>query len=309
MTKQELLKHIGSVEQIGGVKDYTINDGKGKGVRVIEINTGVVRFSIVCDRCLDIADAFYKENAVSWISKTGIVSPFMYEKDGKSFLRGFYGGLLTTCGLRNIGGPSDEQGLHGRIANIPAEKICVQADWVGDEYVMRVSGQMRESVVFGENLVLKRTITAKMFSDEIVVEDTVVNEGFETVDISLCYHCNYGYPLVREGAKMVGVQSEIADIPAPQHGIDEECLEVEHTGDIATAGIENGEMGAYITYERKNLPKFLVWKMMGESEYVIGLEPRTSNLGGNKIQEEKEYVLLKPFEEYKTKVTFNFKTL
>ena len=84
MTKQELLKHIGSVEQIGGIKDYTLNDGKGKGVRVIEINTGVVRFSIVCDRCLDIADAFYKENAVSWISKTGIVSPFMYEKDGKT---------------------------------------------------------------------------------------------------------------------------------------------------------------------------------------------------------------------------------
>ena len=39
--KQELLKLIGSIEQIGGVKDYTFNDGKAKGVRVIEIDTGV----------------------------------------------------------------------------------------------------------------------------------------------------------------------------------------------------------------------------------------------------------------------------
>ena len=35
--KQELLKRVGSVEQIGGVKDFTYNDGKAKGVRVIEI--------------------------------------------------------------------------------------------------------------------------------------------------------------------------------------------------------------------------------------------------------------------------------
>ena len=40
MTKQELLKRVGSVEQIGGVRDFTFNDGKAKGVRAIEINTG-----------------------------------------------------------------------------------------------------------------------------------------------------------------------------------------------------------------------------------------------------------------------------
>lgn len=309
MKREELLRHVGSVEQIGGVRSFTLNDGRANGVRAIEINTGKLRLTLLPDRCMDIATAYYKENAVAWLSKTGITAPAYYEKDGKSWLRGFYGGLLTTCGLRNIGGDYGEHGLHGRIANTPAEKVSVFADWVGDEYVMRVSGEMRESVVFGENLILKRTVTAKLFAEEFTVEDVIVNAGFNTEKIALCYHCNFGYPLVREGARIVGVQSEIADISAPIHAKEEECIDVSHTGEVATAGIENGEIGAYITYERAGLPDFLVWKMLGESEYVVGLEPRTTSLGGEGLAKEDKYVRLTPFSEHKTKLAFRFKTL
>ena len=309
MDRKELLKHIGSVEQIGGIRDFTFNDGREKGVRAIEINTGKIRFTVLPDRCMDIAQAYYKGTAVSWLSKTGITAPSFYEKDGKNWLRGFYGGLITTCGLRNIGGPVDDMGLHGRIANTPAKKVSVFADWVGDDYVMKVSGEMRESVVFGENLVLKRTITTKLFSDEFAVEDCIVNEGFGDENVVLCYHCNFGYPLVREGAKMVNVPETIADISAPIHGKEEECIKITHSGDVATAGIENGEIGAYITYERKNLPEFLVWKMLGESEYVVGLEPRTTASGGETLKNENKYVQIKPFEEYKTSLKFSFKDL
>jgi len=307
--RKELLKHIGSVEQIGGIRDFTLNEGKEKGVRAIEINTGRIRFTVLPDRCMDIAQAYYKENAVSWLSKTGITAPSFYEKDGKNWLRGFYGGLITTCGLRNIGSPVDDLGLHGRIANTPAKKLSVFADWVGDDYVMQVSGEMRESVVFGENLVLKRTITTKLFSDEFTVEDCIVNEGFKDENVALCYHCNFGYPLVREGARMINVSDDVADISAPIHGKQEECIKVAHSGNVATAGIENGEIAAYITYERKSLPEFLVWKMLGESEYVVGLEPRTTALGGENIKNNNAYVWIKPFEEYRTKLKFSFKTM
>ncbi len=309
MKRQELLKYVGSVEQIGGIRSFTFNDGKAKDVRAIEVNTGKIRFTILPDRCMDIAQACYKEHAVSWLSKTGITAPAYYEKDGKNWLRGFYGGLLTTCGLRNIGRPVDEHGLHGRIANTPAQKVSIFADWIGDDYVMKVSGEMRESVVFGENLILKRTIIAKLFAEEFTVEDTLVNEGFKDESIALCYHCNFGYPLVREGAKMVNVPADVADISAPIHGKEEECIDVEHSGDVATAGIENGEIGAYITYERKTLPDFLIWKMLGESEYVVGLEPRTTSYGGQDIVKNNKYVSVKPFEEYCTNLKFSFKEL
>lgn len=309
MDRKELLKHIGSVEQIGGIRDFTFNDGREKGVRAIEINTGKIRFTVLPDRCMDIAQAYYKGTAVSWLSKTGITAPSFYEKDEKNWLRGFYGGLITTCGLRNIGGPVGDMGLHGRIANTPAKKVSVFADWVGDAYFMKVSGEMRESVVFGENLVLKRTITTKLFSDEFTVEDCIVNEGFDDENVVLCYHCNFGYPLVREGAKMVNVPETIADISAPIHGKEEECISVTHWGNVATAGIENGEIGAYITYERNTLPEFLVWKMLGESEYVVGLEPRTTASGGEALKNENKYVQIKPFEEYKTSLKFSFRDL
>ena len=176
MDKKELLKYVGSVEQIGGIRDFTFNDGKAKGVRAIEVNTGSLRFTILPDRCMDIAQADYKGQAISWISKTGITAPQYYEKDEKNWLRGFYGGLITTCGLHNIGGPVGEYGLHDRIAHIPAQKISVSAEWVDDEYIMRVSGEMRDSIVFGSNLVLKRVITAKLLSSEFIVEDTIINE-------------------------------------------------------------------------------------------------------------------------------------
>lgn len=108
---------------------------------------------------------------------------------------------------------------------------------------------------------------------------------------------------------MINVPADIAEIPAPIHGFEEQCIDVKHTGDVATAGIENGEIGAYITYERKTLPDFLVWKMMGESEYVVGLEPITTSLGGQDIIDNKKFVSLKPFEEYKTNLKFSFKEL
>lgn len=309
MTKRELLKKIGSVEQIGGVRDFTFNDGRAKGVRAIEFNTGKLRFTVLPDRNMDIAQADYKGEAFSWISKAGIVSPMYYEKDGSGWLRGFFGGLMTTCGLRNIGAPHGDHGLHGRIANIAACKVGVFADWVGDEYVMKVSGEMRESAALGENLVLKRTISTKLFSSEIEVEDTVVNEGFYDVDLALAYHCNFGYPLVDERSKIVGVPEEHSKIWDPEHTLEEECIAIDHEGDMGWAGIENGKMGVYITYKRDTMPDFLIWKKLSESDYAIGLEPRTTSWGGENVAKYGRYYKLKPFEEYKVYLKFDVKEL
>ncbi len=307
MNKKELLKYVGSIEQIGGIREFTFNSGKMKDVRAIEVSTGNLRFTILPDRCMDIAQAYYKSTAISWISKTGIVGPQFYEKDGFNWLRGFYGGLITTCGLKNIGNPVGEYGLHGRLSNIPAQNVSVFADWIDDEYIMKISGEMREATVNGENFVFKRTITAKLFEDEFTVEDTILNEGFNDEDIALCYHCNFGYPLVKEGAKIINVPDEASGVTAPVHNIEEECIAVDYTDDVVTVGIENDSIGAYITYQRNTLPDFLIWKMLGESEYVIGLEPRTTSLGGQDIVDKDKYTTLKPFEEYKTKLKFEVK--
>lgn len=261
------------------------------------------------DRCLDIAHASFKGEALSWISKTGITAPTYYEKDGTNFLRSFFGGLVTTCGLKNIGRPFLNNGLHGRAANIPAENVSIFADWLDDEYVMKISRQMRESVVFGEHLIIKRTITAKLFSDEFTLEDIIVNESFSDEEIALCYHCNFGYPLVNEGARIINVPEEFSQITAPIHNKEEECIPVDYNEDFVTVGIKNNTIGAYLTYKTDNLPDFLIWKMLGESEYVVGLEPRTTRFGGENIKNNGKYVVLKPFEEYKTYLKFEVKEI
>ena len=58
---------------------------------------------------------------------------------------------------------------------------------------------------------------------------------------------------------------------------------------------------------RDTLSDFLIWKMLGESEYVIGLEPRTTSYGGQNIIDHKKYVRLEPFCEYKTRLKFEVK--
>lgn len=310
MERQEKCKYFGSIEQIGGIKNYTFNDGRAKGVQAIEIDTGTLRLTVLPDRCMDIAQANYRGTAISWISKTGIVAPQYYEKESTGWLRGFYGGLLTTCGLKNIGVPSGEQGLHGRIANTPAKNVSIFSDWIDGSYVMRVSGEMCEAAAFGEHLVLKRTITAVLGESHFTVEDCVENLGFSVEDIALCYHCNFGFPLVSETAKIVGVPEQFSGMTSPTHDASEECIDVNFNDPEVTVGIENDGIGAYITYNRDTLPDFLIWKMPGESDYVIGLEPRTTSLGGMKdIKAQGKEVRLKPFGKITTKLKFTCKDL
>ena len=86
MNKKELLARVGDVSQIGGVRDFTFNDGKMKGVRALEINTGKISFTVLPDRCMDIAYCEYKGLPMSFDANCGIVSPAYYdEKDFSRF--------------------------------------------------------------------------------------------------------------------------------------------------------------------------------------------------------------------------------
>ena len=92
-------------------------------------------------------------------------------------------------------------------------------------------------------------------SGEIIMEDTVVNDGFADEEIALCYHCNFGYPLVTEGAKILNVPEDVCDIVAPIPGKTEECIPVEYKdSEYVTVGIENDTMTALLTYKTDTMP-------------------------------------------------------
>ena len=62
-----------------------------------------------------------------------------------------------------------------------------------------------------------------------------------------------------------------------------------------------------MTYDTKNLPYFTQWKMMGEVEYVLGLEPGNCLPDGRKVMREQgKLEFLAPGAEKVHKITFTF---
>ena len=125
---------ISNHAQFGGIETSVLDNGAGRGTRIAWINTGTgLRYKVVIDRGMDIADAFYNQHSLAWLSSRGIVPPQLFPDKGLNWLRTFGGGLLTTCGLTHVGGPETdefgERGLHGLVSNIPAEiESIIQPD-------------------------------------------------------------------------------------------------------------------------------------------------------------------------------------
>ena len=180
LNKAEILKRIGDITQLGGIKCYEFTDGVSRGIRGIDIKSPCgVDMTILPDRGMDISSLFYKSIPINWKSSTRETSPAYYESRGFELLRTFYGGLLFTCGLTNTGPPNtdneEELGLHGRIANISASNVNISELWEEDDYVMLVEGKVREASVFGNKLELTRKIKTYMSNPKIIIEDTVEN--------------------------------------------------------------------------------------------------------------------------------------
>ncbi len=314
-TKSELRKKIGDISQLGGAQEFVYSSGKADGTRAIEVRNGSgLRFVILPGRGMDIAYAEYKGVPFSFVSKTGVVASAHY--DEPDFLRSFTAGLLTTCGLTYMGAGGVDEGValgdHGRIANAPAFDVSVVQEWRGDDFVIEVRGKVREAVVFGENMVLTRTITTKFGDDKIYIHDEIENEGFSETPLMVLYHMNFGYPLIspstvlttncenlkaRDAAAEPGV-STACNFSEPIHDYHEQVFyrdSVEHS----YARLENPDLNlsVQISFEKEELPYFVEWKQMGEQDYVVGLEPGTYTPAGRAAARAKgELLYLKPQE-------------
>ena len=302
VNKADLTRRVGQISQIAGARASELSSGLAKGVDAIDVKTGTgFEFTALPGRALDIAWASYKGAPLSYISKSGVVAPAHFvEKGAEGFLRNFFAGLLTTAGLSNIGPPvqdGDESlGLHGQVSNIPAEDVCVTQGWQGDDYEIRLAGTVRQARTFGECLLLHREITTQLGSNALVLRDVVENAGNRPEPMMLLYHCNFGYPLVSADSRIYtsGGRVEpreptpaqaVADhhrLGEPQAGYVEQCFyhDLKGQNGRAFAAIFNERLGVggYVRYQVENLPEFVQWKMLGEQEYVVGLEPSTHRL-------------------------------
>jgi hypothetical protein len=304
--KEELLSIIGDPAQVAGATAFVLSDGKAEGVKAIRVDTGGgLSFTVLPGRGMDIAEASFRGQALSFLSGTGITSPAYYDEPGDGWLRGFFAGLLTTCGITNAGHPTVDQGrpfgLHGRASNAGAEDLAIDQEWQGDEYLIRVKGRVREVLALaGENMVLTRRLETRLGAKGFALQDTVENRGFSEQPLMLLYHCNFGFPLLGPKARVVGPirgveprdeqarsgrgVEEALVMPAPIPGYQEKVFFLDLAADRqgrTFVGLVNPDLGdgtplgIVLRFNSRELPCFTEWKNPAQGFYVLGLEPGT----------------------------------
>ncbi|MGO8759222.1 MAG: aldose 1-epimerase family protein [Terracidiphilus sp.] len=312
LSKKELLAKAGSLAQLGGITRYEYCDGKAKGVTALRVRTAAgLDFTVLPDRGMDIVEASYLGRSLCWRSPAGIAHPSYYDRRDIQWLRTFAGGLLTTCGLSAVGVPSEDAGettgLHGPVSNLPAEHYLWREQWEGDELLLTVEGSVRESSVFGPNLLLNRTIRTRLDSRAIEWNDVVRNEGPETAPLMLIYHMNFGFPLLDERSRLYATSAKVEgrtelaashldtwnvfDAPTgdARERVYYHTMQPDNHGRPAVVLVSNDtarDFGVELTYSAATLPHFIEWKLTQSTHYVLGLEPCNARADGRRAERE-----------------------
>lgn len=329
------LDKVSNTAQVGGIETAVLDNGAGRGTRIAWINTGAgLRFKVVIDRAMDIAEAFFNQYSLCWLSRVGVTKPQPFSDKGGDWLRTFGGGLLVTCGLTHIGGPERDEygdrGLHDQISNCPAEIISIKQPDLQQEYPeMSITGVMRQGHPLGPNLALTRTIRVILGDPTIHIHDEVINRGNCPVPHMLLYHFNFGWPLVDEGSRLLWsgswIPRETGDGnkifkegqafkrcvgPIQDHnGSGEEAAFIDAKSDAEGAcscGIYNESLGIAVSlnFQKDQLPWLTNWQHWGKGEYVTGLEPGTHPpVGQQKARENGQLIFLQPGERKEYNIT------
>lgn len=335
MTKREILRHAGNIEQVGGLRRLRESEGFEDGCEIIQVTTGAgLRYEVTPSKAMDICIAEFAGSSLGWHGQGGRAHPAHYDAEGINWLRSADFGLLTTCGLTQAGGPCEDNGrglgLHGRIHNTPARRVCADGEWRGDDYVMKISGEMTEAETFFEHLWMKREITSVMGRNVIEIEDVVENRGFQSAPHMIIYHCNLGWPLISEKCGFTFPSGEVTardegvsldgyeKWPGPTPGCGEKVYyhdELSGEDGFAKVVVDNPEFPIFglgkrpvslaLSWSAETLPRFIQWKMPGEGVHVLGIEPANCHAEG-RVAEREKYALkmLEPGESvsYKLKI-------
>ena len=298
--KETCLRYTGSMQQLAYVRPIAYAEGRARGLAGYELKNGLLSMRIAADKCLDVTEFAYRGIQLNFLSKPGLQGRNPYDTNGAEAQRSIMGGLFFTCGMENVCAPCSLEGkdypMHGRIRTTPAEHVSADAYWEGDDYLLTVSGEMREAELFGENLTLRRQIVTKLGEKSFTLTDTFCNEGFRTEPCLLLYHCNMGYPFLDEHSRLHlpakethgredWAQAHLADwdhMEPPKDGEMEYVFEHglgAHPNGETLAMVENPtlDMGLSIRFNRNELNNFMQWKSIASGDYVLGLEPTNAD--------------------------------
>ncbi len=315
-SRDELLDYVGDMSQLAGARHSRVLDGPEAGADAIELWNGTgLALTLLPGRCLDVAAATYRGQSLCMRSGTGDLGPAHYEPEGAGWLRGFFGGLVVTCGLTFVGHAETdaeeekvELGLHGRASFLPARQVAVESRWEGEDYVVEVRGKMREAVVFGTNLEMHRRIRLKLGERRFTIHDRIENlSRTARSPLMLVYHCNPGFPVLMEGGRVILASARTVDSATGQPVDPKIALPVRapaaepkdavyihdlrpDTSGMVQVGLVNEHLGSgfglYWRYRKTELPILNQWQHFTKGTYVTGIEPGNCTVLGRKANRE-----------------------
>ncbi len=263
-------RKVGNKSQVIFAKDIVI-DNKN----CILVFNGNMNVLFNKDNALDIVWVKYKGVNLSFLSKNGI-------NDGARQFRGnFEGGFLYTCGMDNVSACVKEKPIHGSLH----AKKCDRAYSYEKDGSVFVYGEVRETQLFGKNLLLKRSY--EITENDLIINDTVVNEDYKEADYTFLYHINYGYPFLDEGL-IISMQNEKSEpVNEISKAKEKEMFNITepvddgienifyHTLKEGRVKLINEKVGVQVEmiYDVKDFPYTVEWKSMVSGDYALGIEP------------------------------------
>ncbi len=272
---------ISNWKQVASLRRYTVTEGTEKGMDILDCDTGRIRFLLNVNKACDVMQLYHKGQNMSFVSKNGFMQREL------PFLNRFEGGMLYTCGLDSIGGREGYE-LHGSLHSTPAEILRAECDETG----ICVEALIRNTALFGKNLVLRRTVRAEVGGERILLTDSLHNAGFREEEYCLLYHINVGYPMLDVGARLVAdvercdARTEwsaqnaqtIREMSLPVPNQEEMCYFLKLGRPEVSLVNETIGKKLTVSYSQDTLPYFVEWKSMASGDYALGLEPCTTEL-------------------------------
>jgi hypothetical protein len=286
-----------------------LDNGPGRGTRIAWINTGAgLRYKVVVDRGLDIADADFLGQSLTWHSFGGVTAPNSAYDVGTDWLRSFYGGLVVSCGPLQTGGPFVENGraygLHGTHSNTPAQVESIKnPDVFRGDLEMSITGTVRTAEVFGPNIELRRSISSTLGVPSIRISDELTNHGNTRVPLQWLLHINLGYPLLEPEHSVLCWRGRETAVPGSEgwyqssrdfkrvpreqeehRGAGEACAYIDpQTGDdgwvLAGAVNERLALGLKVEFSLREFSRMVNWQHWGpRGSFVAALEPTNSGV-------------------------------
>jgi hypothetical protein len=321
------------------VSKQTLRGGLRDGVDLVEVTNGDLSFSVLPTRGMGIWRGSYQGMALGWDAPIkGPVHPKflnLLDRGGLGWVQGF-DEWIVRCGLDSNGAPGEDSvldnngnpmtvnlTLHGKIANLPAHYVEIQAD--PDAKTVSVIGEVDESALFFPCLRLKTSITTTPVSNRLTIADEVSNLKAVPSELELLYHCNFGGPFLDRNAKLLvpiveaaprdsrataGIKELDTYLP-PTAGYVEQVYFYDLAEDrthqtLAALRNASGDKAVVLRYNKSQMPCFTQWKNTAalKDGYVTGLEPGTNYPNKKRFERDKGRVLrIEPNRSYRCELT------